>query len=371
MKILFVDTYYPRFLSDYYRQNQIAHLPYDEQRNRLLQARFGVSDYFSRHLKKLGIESEELIVNCPPLQLRWAREHGIGHPLARVPARWTSSPWAARLITMAQTLLPIVAEQVRRARPDVLYLHDLNFLPPALLATLKSMVKLVVGQIASPLPPPSFLAPYDLILTSFPHFVERLRKTGLAAEYFRLGFDPVVLEDLGTQTKRYACTFVGGISRQHAQGTAFLEYAARHADVEFFGYGADTLPAGSAVRARHRGPVWALDMYRAMAQSHITLNRHVDVAEGYANNMRLYEATGIGTMLLTDAKANLGELFEVGKEVVAYGSAEEAVEQIRYYCAHPHERDAIARAGQARTLREHTYEHRMSELQRLLARHLR
>ena len=62
--------------------------------------------------------------------------------------------------------------------------------------------------------------------------------------------------------------------------------------------------------------------------------------------MRLYEATGVGSLLITDQKDNLGELFEVGKEVVAYSSIEEAAELIRYYLDHPDEASEIARAGQ-------------------------
>ena len=34
---------------------------------------------------------------------------------------------------------------------------------------------------------------YDLILTSFPHFVSRIKEAGVASEYFRLGFDPRML----------------------------------------------------------------------------------------------------------------------------------------------------------------------------------
>ena len=46
------------------------------------------------------------------------------------------------------------------------------------------------------------------------------------------------------------------------------------------------------------------------------------MAKSYANNMRLYEATGVGALLVTDWKENLGEMFEPGKEVVAYRSPE-------------------------------------------------
>ena len=111
-------------------------------------------------------------------------------------------------------------------------------------------------------------------------------------------------------------------------------------------------------------------MYQVLAQAKIALNRHIDVAEGFANNMRLYEATGVGTLLLTDAKSNLGDLFEPGREVITYASEDELVERIHYYLDHENERGGIAQAGQGRTLSEHTYEHRMRELVELLSRYL-
>ena len=89
----------------------------------------------------------------------------------------------------------------------------------------------------------------------------------------------------------------------------------------------------------------------------------------HANNMRLYEATGVGSLLVTDAKQNLAELFEPGREVVAYCDADDLVEQARHYLAHEDERRAIAAAGQARTLRDHTYAVRMRELAPMLEEH--
>ena len=46
--------------------------------------------------------------------------------------------------------------------------------------------------------------------------------------------------------------------------------------------------------------------------------RRVLYVEDNATNMRLFEATGCGAMLITDAKQNLGDLFSVGVEIVAY-----------------------------------------------------
>jgi spore maturation protein CgeB len=116
----------------------------------------------------------------------------------------------------------------------------------------------------------------------------------------------------------------------------------------------------------HHGEVWGLEMYKILAQSRITLNRHVDIAENYANNMRLFEATGMGACLVTDWKENLHTLFEPEKEVVTYRCADELVEKVTYLLENDKECQKIARAGQKRTLKEHTYQNRMKELLEIL-----
>lgn len=373
MKILIVDTYYPAFLASVYRSTPgLAASDYRTQMSSLLDRCFGTSDFYSRHLNALGIEARDLIVNCVPLQAAWAKEAGqrLNGLFLRVPPRAYRIPIAGRLLAALPGLLDVAIAQIQAFRPDVLYCQDLGFFPPDVLARLKRDVKLIVGQIACPLPPVSFLAGYDLILTSFPHFVPRLRAMGVASEYFRIGFDTRVQERLGSVKKDVDASFVGGISRHHGNAVPLLEYLAANTSIQFFGYGAQILDQHSPIRARHHGEVWGLDMYRALARSRVTLNRHIGVAENYANNMRLYEATGVGTLLITDAKDNLGDLFEIGKEVVVYTRPEEAAERIEYYLAHSAEAEMIARAGQARTLQDHTYKRRMEELVPILERHL-
>jgi hypothetical protein len=373
MRIALLDTYYPGFLAAHYAAHPaLACESYTDQRQNLLGQVFGTSDFYSRHLQAMGHDAQDLIVNCTSLQKTWAQEHRVRYsPLAlKLPQRLLRLPAIGPWLSALPGLVEIAVAQVKAMRPDVLYCQDLWFLPPQKLAELRPFVKLIVGQIASPLPPEAYLKRYDLILTSFPHFVPRLRAMEVASEYFRIGFDTRVLELLGTVEKDIDASFVGGISRHHGKALPMLEYLASSTPIEFFGYGAGSLGRNSPIVVRHHGEVWGLDMYRALARSRVTLNRHINVAENYANNMRLYEATGVGALLITDRKENLGELFEVGKEVVAYSNPEEAAELIRYYIAHPDEAGEIARAGQARTLRDHTYLRRMEELVPVLEQYL-
>src|SRR3989442_13102064 len=118
------------------------------------------------------------------------------------------------------------------------------------------------------------------------------------------------------------------------------------------------------------GGGWVVQLSRFWAESASTGHRHIDISGRFANNMRLFEATGVGTLLVTDWKENLCEMFEVGKEVVAYRTPQECAELITYYLEHDGERRAVALAGQERTLRDHTYQQRMKELADIVRKHV-
>lgn len=78
----------------------------------------------------------------------------------------------------------------------------------------------------------------------------------------------------------------------------------------------------------------------------------------------------MGALLVTDARSNLGDLFEVGPEVVTYRDPAECAEVVRYFMGHPQEADLIAAAGQRRTLRDHTWHDRMGRLADLVRRRI-
>jgi spore maturation protein CgeB len=266
-----------------------------------------------------------------------------------------------------------VLAQARDFRPDVVYVQNLAYLGRRTLERLRRDGALVAGQIASEAPRSAKLRSFDLLLTSFPHFVDRFHRLGVAAEYFRIGFDERVLERVrNAATERHDTVFVGSLKRtQHHSGNSALARAAEELPIDFWGYGAETWPKESTIRRRYHGNAWGVDMFQVLRSGRIALNRHIDVAEHNANNMRLYEATGVGSLLLTDEKSNLGELFKVGEEVVAYSDARDLAAKARYYLDHDDERRAIAAAGQARTLRDHTYAVRMRELAEILERAIR
>jgi spore maturation protein CgeB len=374
MRIVFVDTYYKRFLAEHYASHpSLKSESYDSQLRTLIDARFGTSDVYSKYLGDLGCEAFDLIANCAPLQSAWLNEHGFGaSELAfPIPHRFYRLPVLGSTLAALPGYVSVVLKQVQSLKPDILYCHDLSFFPKSALDEIRPYVGLIVGQIAYVLPPKNFIEGYDLILTSFPHFVARISAAGIASEYFRLGFDPRVADAFHGVARDIDVSFVGAIGRSHRNAVPLLERLCRDTPIRIYGYGAEDLAADSPIRTRYEKEVWGLDMYRVLARSKITLNRHISAAENNANNMRLYEATGMGALLLTDQKDNLKDMFEPGRDVETYSDPDEAVAKILALLRDPERRAEIAAAGQARTLREHTYQKRMQELLGILTGYLK
>lgn len=349
---IFLNVDYQAFLNSHYRNNpQLQSASYQEQLISLQEASFGDSDFYSEGLKKAGWNAADLIINCLPLQSSWAAENNFHN---------------------YSNILEITIEQIRRARPQAVYFQDISIGTSDFLSSIRPYTDLIVGQIACAISPGTDFSKFDIIISSFPFYVEQFRTSGLNAYYQPLAFDPRVLQKLHNHEKIYPVTFVGGLgkTRTWVNRTALLEYLAESITIDFWGYGTETLSPDSQILRRHHGEAWGLDMLSVLHQSSITINCHGEIAGNYANNVRLFEATGCGALLITEYKDNLNELFEIGKEVVAYRSTEECAALIKYYLSNPEEAKEIARAGQARTFRDHTFDHRMSKTAEILRKRI-
>jgi spore maturation protein CgeB len=118
--------------------------------------------------------------------------------------------------------------------------------------------------------------------------------------------------------------------------------------------------------SRCQPSVMGIDMQTLLKQSKVTFNIHADEAFGNVGNMRMFEATGVGTCMLTDTGDNMSDLFEEDKEVVTYRTIDEAIEKVNYLLDHPDEAEQIAKAGQARTLRDHAIMNRVQQIDEVI-----
>ncbi|HEX4996835.1 MAG TPA: glycosyltransferase [Terriglobia bacterium] len=105
------------------------------------------------------------------------------------------------------------------------------------------------------------------------------------------------------------------------------------------------------------------EMIRVFNRSRINLNlSNASTDARQQIKGRNFEIPGTRSFLLTGPADNLEEYYADGKEVVVFRCPEEMIDRIRYFSRHESERDAIAEAGYQRTIKEHTWEHRWSEI---------
>jgi hypothetical protein len=394
MRFLILNTDYPEFLGWLYAQHpDLGNRPYQEQMRLRYESLYGVADFYSSNLRALGHEAEDVYANNEGFQTQWAVEAGLSRADVEAASRshaplrnWMKQvarntgardlllhlrSWFPRRPALPRRLYRILEAQIRRYRPDVLLNQSVDGLSGRFIREIKPHVRLIVGQhAATVLPEEEDYGGYDLMVSSFPATVDWCRRRGLRALLSRLAFEPRVLSYLKPTGKEFELTFAGSLFTVHGSRQRMLESLCdEFPQLKVWTPGRDRIPPSSPLRTRYAGTVWGREMYQVLHSSTMTLNHHGDVAP-YANNLRLFEATGVGTFLVTDWKENLSDLFEPGKELVAYRSPGECADLIRYYLAHDDERDAIAQAGQKRTCRDHTYANRMKEFADVVRRYV-
>jgi spore maturation protein CgeB len=65
---------------------------------------------------------------------------------------------------------------------------------------------------------------------------------------------------------------------------------------------------------------------------------------------------------MTDYARGLETMFNPGEEIICYKNTEELKDLVKFYLSHAEEREEIARKGNLRAHRDHSYAKRMEEL---------
>ncbi|NUQ36338.1 MAG: glycosyltransferase family 1 protein [Caldilineales bacterium] len=375
-RIQIVTTLPGPFLQQFYdAQPALAAQPYAEQLQALLVESVGWSDAYALNFRAWGHEAETLIVNAAPLQRQWAKEHGLGDAIRQLrlleavdrmgqitrPLRGTSQVHRKRL--QAEIFL----QQVKRYRPDILFVQLQTPLSGAVLKAARQHCRVVIAQLASRFPAYSDLFDiFDLIITAFPHYERFFNDCGLRSVYLPLAFEPIFLQRVRARYGADAQTafdavFIGSISTQHRQRLHWLNALADSDLVDIWlSFDGPVDPSGLSESLRRclRPPVYGLEMYDIYRRARIALNSHPEISGPYAAIMRMYEITGSGALLLTDERQDIADLFIPGQEIVTYSHITDCLDKLKYFIDHEQERAKIAKNGQEKTLSAHRYAQR-------------
>jgi hypothetical protein len=391
MRILILHEDYDPFLEWFNAEHPgLLEQSYETQRRRRRETLFaGTSIFYEDGLNDLGHTAETVFVNNQNMQLRWASEHGLGFdpetasepdpsPLFSLATRVASAipiqfrPYLSRFID-ARNQRPgwfhtVLEHQIREFEPDVILNKGLPVSGTFLKDAGQTDV-VVAGSVGLPSLLHEDFTGNDIVITHVPGLQAEIESRGYPTGLVRHAFGEAILDTVEPTGSTIPVSFIGSLSPQHGTRIELLEELCRQFPMEIWAPSVDALSGDSPIRNCYQGQAWGREMYDILARSKITINTHIDGVSAAAN-LRLFEATGMGTLSLTDKKEGLGDLFEPGQEVLSYDSVRDCVDQIEYYLEHSAEREAIAKAGHRRTFADHTFLDRSERLVSLLEEHV-
>ena len=322
--------------------------------------------------QRRGIFAKYLMYNSPLLQKAWAKEH-LNHP-------------------DTYDLEDILIEQIKYYKPNVI-LWDLNH--PVLLSKVRcvaTQVRTILGYTGSAVDHQIDWNRFDAVISCAPESVKYLRNNGVEAYHIDHAFNPVISKSLHRdETLNSRLIFIGQLITMkdfhrkrvdlldsldkeipltiYSSQSAESKYSILKTKLKYKLYqvlGKDTSnllqPIRESFRRHIAPPVYGLDMFNRIAGAGAVLNIHADSSPEFASNMRVFEVTGAGGLLITDYKRNLNELFEPGKEVLVYHDREECLSLCKWALSHPEDAAKIAEAGRSRCFKDHLYDNRIEKL---------
>jgi len=376
IKLLKASPFYQDAIDNFYNTTiGLKEETYQNQYKVLMGSMWGWADFWKKNLENTDtFEVEEIITNCGYLQKKWASENNI---------TYSYNNW----------LLEILYHQILQFKPDVFFAHDYwNITPDFIKRVRKNCpeIKLVMSWDGIGKNDANLFSECQLMLSCLNYVCDFYRNNGAEAYYFPPAFEETINNKLTFTEKKYDFTFVGSIftgNGGHNKRKNDIMELLRKTPLKLWSKDIDNqnwkpykYPQRQRLKqlkfkefydmyllgSKCKGAASGLEMYQLLADSKITFNSHIDVAKNFAANMRLFEATGVGTCLLTDWKENISDFFEPETEVVTYKSIDECANKVKYLLKHPEIAEEIAKKGQQRTITNHTFKVRLTKFSNYL-----
>jgi len=400
-KLLRITDLYPQYIGSVYQKYpELSSLSFIEQSNKLSLKSVEISSSYVKELNAMGVESAELITNAPVAQKQWLKENNLPED--------TSLP---------ETIL----KQIEYFKPDVVWLDTTALLNSSFIIQLKKLnpfVKKVVGHICAPFNTEieKGLMQLDAVFTCTPCIENELKLKGMKnVTLVYHAFYPEIINWVKEDNNPFPVNdfvFTGSLYTGYGLHKSRIEYIenmlANNIKVGIYGnlesrttvlkkqamyyainafnkLGASSFINNISLLSRFKNygdeevsyysnklinatqpPVFGIEMYKVLANAKICFNIHGEIAKKCAGNIRLFEATGIGTCLITDYKDNMSTLFEIDKEVVTYKNMSDCVDKVKWLLNNPEERNKIAKAGQERALKSHTVKNRVAQVNEII-----
>jgi len=357
IKLLQISTFYPEYIEHHYQQHpELKYQSYAIQIQSLLNDGFSSGNILAPYLSQNDYLSELVIANNQYSQEKWLQENQLNSSNCK------------------EICFESVQKQVEKIRPDILYVADPIQFDHSFIKRLKWKPKLIIGWRSSTIKQSTDWRDYDIILSHLTYCLNKATSIGAdSSKYFLPGFSRSVFKKIKQDLKKWDFIFTGHAMPLHKRRNNYLielannlKYESEISSAYFIGHRKNILPTNLSVNILD--PLWGLDMYQEIQRAKIVLNADMDLAEE-AGNFRLFEVTGIGSFILTEFHPNIENFFIPGVEIETFKDSSELIAKVKYYLAHPDEREAIARKGQERCFKDHLIENRIKLFDKIISEH--
>ncbi len=352
LRIMQVHTCYAGFLQSLYKKHTtLAQSSYEAQIQAFIRSGYGAIHFPMPYM--FGCETLSVLADNEHMQNAWLKEHGLSTA--------NTAQWQEGVLRL----------QIKHFQPDILYILDPIRFDGNFLNSLETLPPCILGWRAADIPAQTDWTGFDAMLSGLPKLLALAKTLGAKdGIMFHPGMPSWIAREVSSLPHEVDVVFVGSIKpMQHVRRLAFLEDIAKAANIHGFSLElylmCDKNLISPIMRPYVRPTVFGLDMHRALRRGRIVLDdrawhgvvlpnrkKSIDLGGEDTSNMRIFEGTGGGSLVLTEHLQGISRYFEIDKEIVTYKNSAEAVDKALYYLKNSSERERIAKAGQTRCLKD-------------------
>ena len=379
IKLLRISSIYPDFLSELKKNIFLKSDNYFESLNKIFVQKYSVSNYITKALIEKNYECVEIINNVNFLQEKWVNEYGD-----------------------SSSNEDILIQQIQYYKPDILYIGNVSIVNSTFIKKIKkfNFVKLILGFHCAPFTPSIIknLKDVDAIVTCTKGYQQsisqKLNKNILLMQH---AFDSDQQLSSYEEIRDIDVSFVGSLFLNKGLHSNRVEmiyelmkkfknnYIAINFSNKFFLnfvslifrsiFKFDLFKKISFfyrliyIYYFSKKPIFGKKMLKILNRTKILVNTHIEDTE-YAGNMRLFEGTGSGCLLITDVKKDIDKLFKPNEEIELFSDKLDLIKKCTYYLKNQDKLNNISKAGLKKTLNFHSYKHRADLLNNFIIKNI-
>jgi len=334
------------------------------------------------YLPKRNFQIENFIVNDYFLQKYWCTNNGINFK--------SKNNW----------YFQIIIEQINFYKPDILFLSSEALLSGSQVKFLKnnfSFIKKIIlwTGVLNSLKNNYLIKNVDEIFTSCKTIYDKL-KLVKKVQLIYFAFDKNILKNIKDGEKKHEIIFLGNIFLErelHGKRSEILNYLTKKHKINFFSnlknYSFKNFLKNFVYKffklseyknfnffkeinfynnlyelkkINQSNNLYGLKQFEKLSQYWMILNTHANNIN-CSSNIRLFEATGVGSCLFTENSKNISDLFDKNKEIITFENKEDLNEKINYLKKNHLEIEKIGKNAQKKVLKKHIFEERILEFE--------